>query len=139
MDIDLSGYDSYEAAYEGFEWEVPESFNVAEAVCGRWADALDGKRRVALFYEGEDGSEETYSFWQMQREANRVSNALADAGVERGTRVGVVLPQRPENLFANLGVLQLGGIVVPLSVLYGSEGLRYRLAHSETEAASDST
>ncbi|MEF8788824.1 MAG: AMP-binding protein [Haloarculaceae archaeon] len=133
MDIDLSGYDSYEAAYEGFEWEVPESFNVAEAVCGRWADAPDGKRRVALFYEGEDGSEETYSFWQMRREANRVSNALADAGVERGTRVGVVLPQRPENLFANLGVLQLGGIVVPLSVLYGSEGLRYRLAHSETE------
>ena len=133
MDIDLSGYDSYEAAYEGFEWEVPESFNVAEAVCGRWADAPDGKRRVALFYEGEGGSEETYSFWQMRREANRVSNALADAGVERGTRVGVVLPQRPENLFANLGVLQLGGIVVPLSVLYGSEGLRYRLAHSETE------
>jgi acetyl-CoA synthetase len=133
MDIDLSGYDSYEAAYEGFEWDVPETFNVAEAVCGRWADAPDGKRRVALFYEGEDGSEETYSFWQMRREANRVSNALADAGVERGTRVGVVLPQRPENLFANLGVLQLGGIVVPLSVLYGSEGLRYRLAHSETE------
>ena len=135
MDIDLSGYDSYEAAYEGFEWDVPETFNVAEAVCGRWADAPDGKRRVALFYEGEDGSEETYTFWGIQRAANRVSNALADAGVGRCTRVGVVLPQRPENLIANLGVLQLGGVVVPLSVLYGTEGLRYRLDHSETEVA----
>lgn len=133
MDIDLSVYDTYEEAYEGFEWDIPEKFNVAEAVCGRWADAPDGKRRVALFYEGEDGSEETYTFWQMQREANRVSNALAEAGVEPGTRVGVVLPQRPENLVANLAVLQVGGIVVPLSVLYGIEGLRYRLDHSETE------
>jgi len=133
MDIDLGGYDSYEAAYEGFEWDIPERFNIADAVCGRWADVPDGKRRVALFYEGEGGDEATYTFWQVQREANRVSNALADAGVERGTRVGVVLPQRPENLFANLGVLQLGGIVVPLSVLYGSEGLRYRLDHSEAE------
>ena len=114
MDIDLGRYGSYEAAYEGFEWDIPERFNVAEAVCGRWADAPDGKRRVALFYEDEDGSEETYTFWQVQREANRVSNALAEAGVERGTRVGVVLPQRPENLVANLGVLQLGGVVVPL-------------------------
>jgi acetyl-CoA synthetase len=135
MDIDLSTYDSYESAYEGFEWQIPDQFNVAEAVCGRWADAPDAKRRVALFYEGEDGSEETYTFWQVQREANRVSNALAGAGVERGTRVGVVLPQRPENLIANLGILQLGGIVVPLSVLYGTEGLRYRLDHSETEVA----
>jgi acetyl-CoA synthetase len=135
MDIDLSGYGSYEAAYEAFEWDIPEAFNIAGAVCGRWAEAPDGKRRVALFYEGEDGSEETYTFWQVQREANRVSNALAEAGVERGTRVGVVLPQRPENLFANLGILQVGGVVVPLSVLYGSEGLRYRLDHSETEVA----
>jgi acetyl-CoA synthetase len=133
VDIDLGTYDSYEAAYEGFEWDVPETFNVAEAVCRRWADAPDGKRRVALFYEGEDGRRETYTFWRMQREANRVSNALADIGVGRGTRVGIVLPQRPENLIANLAVLQMGGIVVPLSVLYGSEGLRYRLDHSETE------
>jgi acetyl-CoA synthetase len=133
MEIDLSVFDTYEEAYEGFGWEIPDAFNIAEAVCGHWADAPDGKRRVALFYEGEDGSTETYTFWQMQREANRVSNALAEAGVERGTRVGIVLPQRPENLIANLGVLQLGGIVVPLSVLYGTEGLRYRLDHSETQ------
>jgi acetyl-CoA synthetase len=60
---------------------------------------------------------------------------LAEAGVNRGTRVGIVLPQRPETLFANLGVLQLGAISVPLSVLYGTEGLRYRLDHSQTEVA----
>ncbi|WP_254525919.1 acyl-CoA synthetase [Natrinema caseinilyticum] len=135
MDIDLSEYDGYDEAYEQFEWDIPDTFNIAEAVCGRWAGRDDGKHRVAFFYEAEDGSRETYTFWQVQRIANRVSNLLSDVGVERGTRVGVVLPQRPETLFANLGVLQLGGISVPLSVLYGTEGLRYRLDHSQTEVA----
>lgn len=135
MAIDLSQYDSYNEAVEQFEWEIPETFNIAEAVCGRWASQDDGKQRVALFYEAEDGTRETYTFWQVQRTANRVSNVLADAGVDQDTRVGIVLPQRPETLFANLGVLQLGAISVPLSVLYGTEGLRYRLNHSQTEVA----
>jgi len=134
-DIDIGRYGSYEQAYSEFEWDLPETFNIAEAVCGQWATAPDGKRRVALFYEHEDGTRETYTFWQVQRAANRVANALESLGVERGDRVGIVLPQRPETLFANLGVLQMGATAVPLSVLYGTDGLRYRLDHSETTVA----
>lgn len=135
MEIDLSRYDSYEAAYKQFEWDIPETFNIAEAVCGRWANRDDGKRRVALFYEAEDGTRETYTFWQTQRIANRVSNLLTEVGMEPEMRVGIILPQRPETLFANLGVLQTGAVSVPLSVLYGTEGLRYRLDHSQTQIA----
>lgn len=135
MQIDLGQYDDYEEAYEQFEWDIPDQFNIAEAVCGRWADGEDGKQRTALFYEAEDGTTETYTFWQVQQTANKVSNVLVDAGVERGTRVGIILPQRPETVFANLGVLQAGGVSVPLSPLYGNEGLRYRLEHSQTEVA----
>jgi acetyl-CoA synthetase len=134
-DIDISRYDDYEQAYSEFEWNLPETFNIAEAVCGQWAMAPDGKRRVALFYEREDGTRETYTFWQVQRTANRVANALESLGVERGDRVGIILPQRPETLFANLGVLQMGATAVPLSVLYGTDGLRYRLDHSDTTVA----
>ena len=135
MEFDLSQYDTYDEACREFEWEIPDSFNIADHVCRRWAEKPDGKRRVALFFEHEDGNRETYTFWQMQREANRVSNMLRDAGLEKGTRVGIILPQRPETLIANLGTLQAGGVSVPLSVLYGTEGLEYRLDHSQTEIA----
>lgn len=135
MEVDISNYDTYEEAYEQFQWDIPETFNMAEAICGRWADQVDGKQRVALFHEDTDGSREAYTFWQVQRIANRVSNMLQDVGVDRGTRVGIILPQRPETLFANLGILQLGAVSIPLSVLYGTEGLRYRLDHSQTEVA----
>lgn len=134
-EIDISKYETYERAYSEFEWELPENFNIAEAVCGRWARAPDGKRRVALFYEDEDGTRETYTFWQVQRAVNRVANALEDVGVGEGDRVGIILPKRPETLFTNLAVLQAGAISVPLSVLYGTEGLRYRLDHSGATAA----
>lgn len=135
VDIDIGQYDTYEEAYRAFEWAIPESFSIPEYVCRQWAESPDGKRRVALFFEREDGGRETYTFWQVQRQANRFSNALQDVGIETGTRVGIVLPQRPETLFANLGTLQAGGISVPLSVLYGSEGLEYRLDHSKAEVA----
>lgn len=135
MEIDLSHYDSYDAAYDAFHWDIPNSFNIANAVCGRWATADDAKRRVALFFESDDGTRETYTFWQVHRRANQVANALDTAGITPRTRVGIILPQRPETLFANLGVLRTGAIAVPLSPLYGTEGLRYRLDHSDTEVA----
>jgi acetyl-CoA synthetase len=135
MEIDISQYDSYQTAYDDFEWEIPDQFNIAEAACGRWALEDDGKRRVALFYEDGEKRQETYTFWQVQRIANRVSNLLTDTGVKKGSRVGIILPQQPETLFANLGVLQAGGVSVPLSILYGTEGLRYRLNHSQAEVA----
>ncbi len=135
MDVDMAQYESYEEAVADFEWDVPETFNIATQVCGRWAQRSDGKRRVALFYESESGDRETYTFWQANRIANRVANFLTSVGVDRDTRVGLILPQRPETLFANLGILKAGGIVVPLSVLYGTDGLRYRLNQSQTEVA----
>jgi len=135
MEINLRQYDHYNEAYERFEWDIPEQFNIVDVVCRRWAERDNGKQRVALFYEGADGATESFTFWQVQRIVNKVSNMLGDVGVERGTRVGIVLPQRPETLFANLGVLQRGAISVPLSVLYGSDGLRYRLDQSRTEVA----
>lgn len=134
-DIDIGRFEDYETAVDEFEWDLPETFNIARAVCGRWAAGPDGKRRVALFFEDGDGTRETHTFWQVQRTANRVANALESVGVERGDRVGIILPQRPETLFANLGALQMGATSVPLSVLYGAEGLRYRLDHSDTTVA----
>lgn len=135
MDIDLSQYTTYEDAAASFEWNVPEALNIADAVCGRWATGNDGKRRVALFFESPAGDRQTYTFWQVNRKANQVANALQTAGVTPGTRVGVILPQRPETLFANLGILRAGAIAVPLSPLYGTEGLQYRLDHSQTQVA----
>jgi acetyl-CoA synthetase len=120
-------WDSYDQLHENFEWEVPEEFNMATYVCDRWADE---KRRVALFAENEAGEEQTYTFWQLQNVTNKLANYLADQGVERGDRVGVNAPQKPETLFAHIAAWKLGAVSVPLSTLFGPDALSYRLDDS---------
>jgi hypothetical protein len=57
-----------------FRWQVPEQFNIAVDVCGRWAE---DRSRFALYYEDESGFTSAHTFWDIQRQANRLSNVLA--------------------------------------------------------------
>ena len=135
----LDAYHFYEQSYEGydelrddFEWHVPEQFNMAWYVCDRWAD---DKGRVAVFGEDTDGNRETYTFWQLQNATNRLANYLREQGVERGDRVGVNLPQRPETVVAHVACWKLGAVSVPLSTLFGPDAIEYRLSDSDAVAA----
>jgi acetyl-CoA synthetase len=122
--------DQYQALYTSFRWLVPKATNIAELCCRRWTTTSADKKRVALYYETEDGQREIWTYGQLQEQANRLSNALTRLGVKRGDRVGIVLPQRPETIIAHLAVYQLGAVTVPLSTLFGPEALEYRLNDS---------
>jgi acetyl-CoA synthetase len=125
-------WEDYDALRAAFDWEVPDRFNIAAYVCDRWAEE---RGRVALFYEDDEGHTETYTFWQLRNAANRLANRLADAGVERGDRIGVNAPQRPETVVAHLAAWKLGATSIPLSTLFGPDGLRYRLDDASAVAA----
>eukprot|EP01041_Mallomonas_annulata_P036139 gene36139-59187_t len=74
----------YAALHGSFGWQVPQHFNMAQACSQRW----------------------------LQAQANRLSNALRVLGVQRGDRVGIVLPQRFETAVAYMAVLQLGAVAM---------------------------
>ena len=127
-------WDDYDQLCETFEWEVPDRFNMAAYVCNRWA--ADGDRRdcVAIYAEVEGGECDQYTFGDLHEVTDRLANALADAGVERGDRVGVNAPQTPETVFAHVAAWKLGAVSVPLSTLFGPDALGYRLADSDARA-----
>ncbi len=81
------------------------------------------------------GATAACTFWDLQQQANRLSNALAALGVARGDRVALVLPQRPETVVAHIAVYQMGAVSVPLSFLFGPDALEYRLNHSGAKVA----
>ncbi|TXH27287.1 MAG: hypothetical protein E6Q99_03610, partial [Elusimicrobia bacterium] len=94
-----------------FHGQVPEHFNLAVDVCGRWA----GERgRLALYCEDAGGRRAAYSFWDIQQQANRLSNVLAALGTLPGDRVAVSLPQSVEYAIALVAVCQMGALLVPL-------------------------
>src|SRR5438093_3854465 len=124
--------DRYEELYKSYRWQVPERYNIAAACCGQWAAE---RSRFALYWEDESGATAAYSFWDIQIAANRLSNALAALGVQRGDRVALMLPQRPETAIAYMAIFQLGAIALPLSHLFGPDAIEYRLDHAQASVA----
>jgi len=115
---------SFDELSAGFRWEVPARFNLAWDCCGRHAVA---RERFALYFEDEDGTTAAFSFWDIQQAANRLSNALHALGVQRGQRIAILLPQRPETAIAHVAAYQMGALALPLSHLFGPDALEYRL------------
>ncbi|WP_254525670.1 acyl-CoA synthetase [Natrinema caseinilyticum] len=124
-------WDDYDRLLEEFEWEVPETFNMATYVCDRWAE---DEGRVALFADDGDGGSETYTFRRVRNTANALANAMRDRGVERGDRIAINMRQRPETVIAHVACWKLGAVSVPLSTLFGTDAVSYRLNDADAVA-----
>ena len=119
-------HDGYEETRESFSWGLPDGYNAAYDLLRKHPDP----DATALHQAYPDGRRERYSFADLDRRSNRLANALESMGVERGDRVGVVLPQKPENVLAHLACWKLGAVSLPLSVLFGPDALGYRIRDS---------
>jgi acetyl-CoA synthetase len=124
--------DRYREVFAQHQWKVPVEFNIATAVCGRHAA---DRSRFAMYWEDESGATAALTFWDLQQQANRLSNALTALGVGRGDTVAIILPQRPETAIAHIACYQMGAVAVPLSFLFGPEALEYRLHNAAARVA----
>ncbi len=71
------------------------------------------------------------SFRELGSDVNRMAIGLARIGVSKGTRVGILMPNRPEWLACAFSALKLGAIVVPLNTLHRKAELEYSLRHAD--------
>lgn len=71
------------------------------------------------------------TYGELARDANRVAKGLARLGVSAGTRVGLLMPNRPEWLASAFGALKLGALLVPLNTLLRGPELAYALRHAD--------
>src|SRR5262245_14995116 len=113
-------YDDVRATHR---WHVPPRYNIAADVCDKHA-----RDKPAMVWESYDGTARELDWGELQDLANRAAHVLAAHGVERGDRVAVVLPPTPETAAVFFGVWKLGAILLAMSVLYGDDSIRHRLA-----------
>jgi len=122
---------SYEEARAAFRWRVPARYNIGVDICDRHADAGAG---TALFHVDGAGAVRDVSFTDLKRASNRLANVLTAAGLARGDRVAILLPQRPETAIAHIAAHKAGMVSVPLFTLFGEDALQYRLSDSGAAA-----
>lgn len=125
----------YDALHSRFGWHVPEHLNMAQLCMRRWAEHPAHAVDVAVVACAPGQKDRRHNYADLMDQANRLSNALAALGVQRGDRVAIVLPQRFETAVAYMAVLQMGAVGMPLSQLFGPEALEFRLHDSEAVVA----
>lgn len=119
---------TYEQAVAEHRWEVPERYNIAQDVCEKHPPD-----QLAMIHEHHDGTIRELQWGELQDLANRAANLLASHGVGKGDRVAVVLPPTPETAAIFFGTWKLGAVLLSMSVLYGDDGIRYRLTDSQAK------
>ncbi|ANU07713.1 long-chain-fatty-acid--CoA ligase [Paraurantiacibacter namhicola] len=71
-----------------------------------------------------------YTYAQMGEEVARVARGLQDAGLGKGDRFGLCLPNTPYSVILYQAVLAAGGVVVNLNPLYSSAELDHLIQDS---------
>jgi acetyl-CoA synthetase len=108
-----------------FKWFVGGKLN-ASANCLDRHLATRGDR-VAFYWEGEPGDQETITYRDLYERVCRLANGLKAMGVKRGDRVAIYLGMIPELPVAMLACARIGA---PHTVVFGgfsSEALRDRI------------
>jgi amino acid adenylation domain-containing protein len=83
----------------------------------RWVDRTPDA--CAVTHAGQ-----SLSYLELDRRANRLAHVLIDAGVERGTLVGLCVSRSLDIAVGILGILKAGATYVPLDPSYPADHLR---------------
>jgi fatty-acyl-CoA synthase len=95
--------------------------------------AARAPEREALAWAERDAVTERRTWAELRAESRLAARALLAAGVGKGTRVGLLCPNRPEWLPIAFGALRLGAVLVPFSTLWKREEIAYALAHADVQ------
>ncbi len=121
------------ASDPSWELPVPEYFNFANDVIDRWARIQPGAPGL-WHVDATTGTEQKFTFRQLSALSARAANFLRSAGVRRGDRVLVMLPRVPQWWIAMLGLIRLGAVPVPATLLLTARDVAYRLQAARVHA-----
>lgn len=72
--------------------------------------ARDIPDKIAIIYH-----ETKISYRELNQSVNKLANALVEMGINKGDRVGLMLPRVPELVISFLAIAKIRGIVVPIN------------------------
>ncbi|NWJ49071.1 MAG: AMP-binding protein [Chloroflexi bacterium] len=114
------------------DWFLGGKFNFTHNAL-RWAHKPESRERVALAWEGENEENRSLTYAELEREVMNFAAVLHSLGVQKGDRVGILMPMMPETVVAFLAGPAIGAIMVPMFSGFGTEAIVSRLSDSEAK------
>ncbi len=121
---------NYEEAYKGFKWPRITKFNWALDYFDKIAE---GNQKTALIYADTDGNEAKISYDKMMRRSNQVANFLSDLGMQKGDRVLIMMETSVEIFEIYMGIMKMGGTIIPASTLLSPADINDRIERGEVK------
>ena len=115
-----------------FKWFIDAKTNIVHNAVDRHARSWR-KNKLAMVWEGEDGTQRTFSYHALNREVSKMANVLKSVGVKKGDIVTIYLPRIPELPLFMLACAKVGAAH---SVVYGGfseAALADRLADAQSK------
>jgi acetyl-CoA synthetase len=137
--LDIRFYQRYEKVVdlsrgpEWAQWCVGGRMNVVHNCLDKYAGTpVDA--RVALRWEGEEGTVRTLTYAELRASVNRLAGALVSLGLGKGDAIAVFMPFTPECVIAMLAIIKIGGIFLPLFSGFGAQAIVSRLRDADARA-----
>jgi acetyl-CoA synthetase len=89
-----------------FKWFEDGELNVSHNCLERHLESQPNK--VAIIFEKDDGSNETFTFKQVYHEVCKLANGLKKLGIQHGERVIIYMPMGPQAVFAMHACARIG-------------------------------
>src|SRR5512136_1506337 len=88
---------------------------------------------TAIIFPGALGDAFKMNYRQLNEDADRMANALAGMGVQKGDRVALLMPNCPQFVISYYAALKLGAIVVAFNPLYSPREIEHQLGDCEAK------
>jgi acetyl-CoA synthetase len=126
--------DSFAPHARAWRWSLPLQFNVARACVARWANDELTHSRIAIIFRAKNDEYYNINYRDLSFLCAKLLDVFRKRCYSRHDRIAVCVPQRAETAISLLAILQMGGVAVPLTILFGSDALEYRLKNAECKA-----
>jgi len=107
-------------------WCVGARMNIVHNCLEKWA-ATPVAERVAVRWEGEEGTTQALTYRELLADVNRAAAGLRRLGLGRGDRVALFMPMCPEIVIAFFAAIKVGAVILPLFSGYGVDAVATRL------------
>lgn len=112
----------------------PEFFNFASDVIDHWARVRP--ESTALWWASPaDSAGRKFTFGEISVSSRRAAQVFRAGGVRRGDRVLLMLPRIPQWWIAMLGLIRLGAVPVPATLLLTPRDVAFRVEAARISAA----